>query len=240
MISAHSLQQRLIAKQVIPIELAGNKLLLDSLGVLAWPKQNLIIFSDLHLEKGSFLSQFANPLPRFDSADTLQRMQQAMSIYQGANVVCLGDSLHDVNALSRMQKNDLACLNTLVESVNEFTWVQGNHDPDIPDAIKGVRAEQLKLANLLLVHEPEDLSLLADSDNIAAQIVGHFHPKSTHRITNRKFTGKCFLQGESVLFMPAFGSYTGGLDSTHSVFENLLCTKTMSTYLLYKQQIFRL
>ena len=77
MIAVEALQQRLKANQVIPVRFAGQRLLLDASGVLVWPAQDLIIFSDLHLEKGSFLSQFANPLPRFDSKDTLKKMVHA-------------------------------------------------------------------------------------------------------------------------------------------------------------------
>lgn len=123
MIAVEALQQRLKENQVIPIRFAGHRLLLDASGVLIWPAQDLIIFSDLHLEKGSFLSQFANPLPRFDSKDTLKRIANMLSIYCCGNVVCLGDSLHDGNALSRMQQDDLETLNIMVQSVERWTWI---------------------------------------------------------------------------------------------------------------------
>ena len=69
MITPESLKTLLLNHQVIPVKFSGHRLLLDADGVLVWPQQDLLIFSDLHLEKGSFLSQFANPLPRFDSTN---------------------------------------------------------------------------------------------------------------------------------------------------------------------------
>ncbi|MFT5996774.1 MAG: hypothetical protein ACI9RV_002384, partial [Glaciecola sp.] len=62
MIAPELLKTLLIDHQVIPVKFAGHRMLLDAGGVLLWPQQDLLIFSDLHLEKGSFLSQFANPL----------------------------------------------------------------------------------------------------------------------------------------------------------------------------------
>lgn len=240
MIAAELLQQRLAANQVIPIKFAGHRLLLDAGGVLIWPAQDLIIFSDLHLEKGSFLSQFANPLPRFDSKDTLRRMAQMVTIYDCQNVVCLGDSLHDGNALSRMQYDDLLTLNSLVESAQKWTWILGNHDPEIPHAIKGERAPYLQKQDLLLVHEPESI---AKFEGVCAQIIGHFHPKSSYKISNRKVTGKCFIYADNILLMPAYGKYTGGLDVKHKVFEPMLGKPKEANYsifLLYNGKIYML
>lgn len=237
MISPDSLQALLMNHQVIPIKFAGQGLLLDGSGVLVWPQQELLIFSDLHLEKGSFLTQFANPLPRFDSKDTLKRMQLMMTRYDCQNVMCLGDSLHDGNALSRMQKDDLVQLNTLVNSVVKWTWVLGNHDPEIPAAIYGERAPYVQLGNILLVHEPELLTNFAGAE---AQIIGHFHPKSSHKLANRKVTGKSFVCDAKILLMPAFGKYTGGLDIKDKAFLPLFKRKNAATYLTYHQKIYLL
>jgi DNA ligase-associated metallophosphoesterase len=238
MIAVEKLQQRLKANQVIPIRFAGHRLLLDASGVLVWPAQDMIIFSDLHLEKGSFLSQFDNPLPRFDSKDTLKRIADMLSIYCCGHVVCLGDSLHDGNALSRMQRTDLETLNIMVQSVERWTWVLGNHDPEIPDIILGERAPHVECESLLLVHEPEDLN---DFNKIKAQIIGHYHPKASRKISNRKVTGKCFVAADSLLLMPAFGKYTGGLDLKDEAFDALfdsVAKRNLMTYILFNHRIY--
>lgn len=235
MIAPDSLKSLLMNHEVIPVKFAGQRLLLDGNGVLVWPQQNLLIFSDLHLEKGSFLTQFANPLPRFDSKDTLKRMRLMMTRYDCQNVICLGDSLHDGNALSRMQSVDLVHLNTLVKSVDKWTWVLGNHDPEIPAAILGERAANVQLRNILLVHEPETLSKHANAE---AQIIGHFHPKSSYKLANRKVTGKSFVCASDILLMPAFGKYTGGLDIKDTAFLPLFIRKNADIYLTYHQKIY--
>jgi DNA ligase-associated metallophosphoesterase len=240
MIPAEQLQQRLVNNQVIPVKFAGHQLLLDATGVLIWPAQDLIVFSDLHLEKGSFLSQFANPLPRFDSKDTLARMAQAIAIYDCQNVLCLGDSLHDANAISRMQIDDLSALNTMIGTRNSWIWILGNHDPEIPKDVLGTRKAYQQIHNVLLVHEPEDLS---DFVGIDTQIIGHFHPKLSHKLTSRKVTGKCFVCATDLLLMPAYGKYTGGLDLADQAFNTLLGASEQCdycVYLLYQTKIYML
>ncbi len=235
MIDAEELKNLLITNQVIPIRFANQRMLLDANGVLVWPKHQLLIFSDLHLEKGSFLSQFANPLPRFDSAETIKRMVMMCQQYQCSHIVCLGDSFHDSNALSRMQSEDLKQLNLLIESTDKWTWVLGNHDPDIPEIVKGERQNYLIIDNILLVHEPENLT---EFDQIDAQIIGHFHPKSSHKLANRKVTGKSFVSADNLLLMPAFGKYTGGLDIKDEAFNRLFQLNNAQIYMTYNRKIY--
>jgi metallophosphoesterase superfamily enzyme len=251
MIAPELLKTLLIDHQVIPVKFAGHRMLLDAGGVLLWPQQDLLIFSDLHLEKGSFLSQFANPLPRFDSKDTLKRMHLLMQRYDCEHIVCLGDSLHDGNALSRMQTDDLEQLNFLVKSVGKWTWILGNHDPDIPPEILGERAPFLQIHNVLLVHEPEVLDTQSNDGELArhahnqqvradAQIIGHYHPKSSYKLANRKVTGKSFVCGDAILLMPAFGKYTGGLDINDKAFKHIFTPNTVLVYLTYHKKIYLL
>lgn len=218
----------------LPCQLATQGLILDASGVLFWPKHNLLIFSDLHFEKASFLSQFAHPLPRFDTKDTLLKMQSCIELYQPAQVVCLGDSLHDANAVSRMPSSELSTINTMLSGVKKWYWVLGNHDPEIPKQISGVRVPHLVVDNVLLVHEPESLDKF---DSVDAQVIGHYHPKTKFNITKHSLRGKCFLQDESILLMPAFGSYTGGLDIQHPAIQDLL-SQTVSCYLMHGSKLF--
>lgn len=254
MIGAPALQELLKSHQVIAVNFAGHRVLLDAAGVLVWPQHSVLIFSDLHLEKGSFLSQFAHPLPRFDTQDTLRRMRLSMLRYQCEHIVCLGDSLHDGNAAKRMQTDDLDALNTLVNSVDNWTWVLGNHDPDIPDEIIGKRLPSLQLHNVLLVHEPQALTrsdlpmrnndISATDETVSqapsAQIVGHYHPKSSVNLTNRRVSGKSFICSPTTLLMPAFGKYTGGLDVTDSAFDEVFARKDANVYFTYQQKIYML
>lgn len=236
MISEVELVKRIQNKQVCIAELAGNRVLLDAAGVLFWPAYQLLIFSDLHFEKGSFLSQFANPLPRFDTQLTLDKMTRALLVYQPQRVVCLGDSFHDAKAASRMEAKLVDAINAMVTSLPEWSWVLGNHDPKIADEFEGQSVPYLVLNNLLLVHEPEQLS---EYVGVNAQIIGHFHPKLRTRKLSHTAVGKCFLLTNELLLMPAFGQYTGGLSIQDKAIKDIIKSPS-AHFLLYSEKIFLL
>lgn len=240
MILENGLISRLTSQQAYIINFARNRIILDASGTLFWPTYDLLVFSDLHFEKGSFLSQFANPIPRLDTQKTLNNMQNILALYQPSCVICLGDSFHDGNAISRMDLRNIEVLNSMVNSVLNWQWVLGNHDPEIPKEIAGLSSVNLTVNNLLLVHEPEEkIKKAQDYESIEAQIVGHFHPKMRTKKVGHMMSGKCFVVGNEVLLMPAFGQYTGGLSIDHEVIKNTV-GKTSLKYFLYGQKIFNI
>ncbi|MBF7074092.1 ligase-associated DNA damage response endonuclease PdeM [Glaciecola sp. MH2013] len=218
MISETDLLKKIQNNKAVTSSFSGHQFVLDAAGCLYWPKHDLLVFSDLHFEKGSFLSQFANPLPRYDTAKTLAKMSLAIDEYSPQKVLCLGDSLHDSNAVKRMLEDDRDAINSLVSQVPEWFWVLGNHDPEIPKEIHGTTLPHIKLDKLLWVHEPEDLTLHID---VNAQVIGHFHPKIMVKRSGQRMTGKCFLIANNTFLMPALGQYTGGLSVNHEAITSL-------------------
>jgi len=240
LILENGLISRLKKQKACVVYFAHNCIILDASGTLFWPAYDLLVFSDLHFEKGSFLSQFANPLPRLDTQKTLNNMQNVLTLYQPTCVICLGDSFHDGNAISRMDLCNVDELNSMVNSVLNWQWVLGNHDPEIPKQIAGQSSVNLTVNNLLLVHEPEEqIKEMQDDQPIEAQIVGHFHPKMRVKKVGQTMSGKCFVVGNEILLMPAFGQYTGGLSIDHKVIKNTV-GETSSKYFLYEQKIFNI
>ncbi|NVJ59092.1 MAG: ligase-associated DNA damage response endonuclease PdeM [Gammaproteobacteria bacterium] len=217
MISRDQLRQRIIEQTATISRFADENLVLDESGALFWPKQNTLILSDLHFEKASFLNSFGHSLPELDTLDTLERLGNLISVYQPAKVVCLGDSFHDKNAWLRFPDKLKSILLGLMNTVERWIWILGNHDPEIPDELPGECLSEYIIGDISLCHQP--------SPNLAADIVGtrdkstlrnflvfgHFHPKYKTARARQNFSGKCFLLGDSFLVMPSFGSFTGGM-----------------------------
>nr|WP_136251073.1 ligase-associated DNA damage response endonuclease PdeM [Ningiella ruwaisensis] len=237
MINSEKLKSLVLENTVIPFKFASQRFLADGRAVLFWPEQDLLVFSDLHFEKGSFLTQFAHPVPRFDTRETVKRMSQLISEYQPKTVLCLGDSFHDVNARSRIEKEDLENINQLVMQTKRWVWILGNHDPDIPETLAGERAHSLLLDEILFVHEPEDIS---NHTHCKAQVVGHFHPKTSYKLTHKKVTGKSFVFDEKLLLMPAFGKYTGGLSTSSEIIGSLVNKNNCQIMLTFNKKLFML
>ena len=89
--------------------------LLDARGVAYLPACDWLIVSDLHLEKGSYLRSYANPLPSLDSTATLTRLESIIEDYKPLRVISLGDSFHDKHSMSRMTFDDRQHLCRLVD-----------------------------------------------------------------------------------------------------------------------------
>ncbi|MBX6746661.1 MAG: phosphoesterase, partial [Acetobacteraceae bacterium] len=78
-----------------PIHLAGERLMLDPAGILAWPARRLLAVADLHLEKGSHFAAGGRFLPPYDTRETLARLGTALRRWHPERLVLLGDSFHD-------------------------------------------------------------------------------------------------------------------------------------------------
>jgi DNA ligase-associated metallophosphoesterase len=208
---------------------AGEPVVLDACGVLYLPEHDALIVSDLHLEKGSFFASRGNPIPCYDTADTLLRLGAALREYRPARVVSLGDSFHDSRAGERITPRDHAALARLVASVEDWVWIAGNHDPELPQRIAGRAATSVRIGPIHLSHRPED--------GVPPVIAGHYHPKHTLRGTARHIAARCFILGPELLLMPAFGAYAGGLRSRDEAIASLFSGRARRHVLLYGDKL---
>ena len=227
--------QRLQAKQASIANFAGNKLIVDASGTLIWPAKNLLVVSDLHFEKGSFLGAFANPIPHYDSHKTVQNLSEVIGYYSPQHVLCLGDSFHDNNAWLRLSQSERIEMINLVNAQTKWTWILGNHDPDLPNELPGDKAAELLIDNLLFLHEPNP-----DKPQNSAQVFGHFHPKMTKILARHRMTGRCFMHDQTRMVLPSFGAYTGGLSIDDSAFDGILKTRIANKHLIYQGKIYSL
>ena len=232
MISEERLLQGVHSRQLLVQTFAQECLILDARGVLFLPRFDTLVVSDLHLEKGSYLASWGNPVSALDSRATLLKLQAIMLDYKPYNLICLGDSFHDLNSVKRMQDNDFTFLCELISSVERWTWVVGNHDSEIDATLAGEVVESVQLANITLLHEPVT--------NVETQIIGHFHPKASHKVRRTALRGKCFALHDKLLIMPAFGQYTGGLDINDDALLALLPKKSRRCMIMYDDAIYNL
>ena len=193
-----------------PLHVAGERLMLDPAGLLAWPARRLLAVADLHLEKGSaFAVRGAGMVPPYDTRDTLQRLLLALRRWRPARLVALGDSFHDSAGAARMHAADSALLRRMLEGI-EVVWVLGNHDPVPAKGLPGRHAESWQEGALTFRHQARQ----GPPERGGVEISGHFHPKATMPTRCGGVTRPCFVNDGRRLMLPAFGSYTGGLPVT--------------------------
>jgi hypothetical protein len=214
------------------IDFAGHSFVLNTAAALYWPAQRILTVSDLHLEKSTFLAQNGSLIAPYDSQDTLDRLDALIRHYCPRELLLLGDSFHDRGAWQRLNTQLRERISTLDHCVEHLRWIEGNHDITLNDhALSSFEASH-RIENILFQHDYEAGDL--------PQIIGHYHPKASVSVGRRAVRGKCFLVAGQVLIMPAFGSYTGGLDIRHEAFCTLAQGNPLQPYLLQPNSVVKL
>jgi len=172
-----------------------------------------LIVADLHFEKGSAFLTKGVPLPPFDTAATLTRLEDVCARLQPKRVIALGDSFHDQGADQRLGPDEFDRLNRLIDA-HDWHWIMGNHDPAPPESLGGHVAEEIEIDQLVLRHEPRPGAVY--------EIAGHLHPVAKIQARGRRLRRRCFVSDGTRLILPAFGAYAGGLNVLDPAFAPLL------------------
>ena len=183
---------------------AGASLLADPSGALLWPEQALLVVADLHFEKGSSAARRGSLLPPYDTRATLACLETVLARLAPRTVISLGDGFHDPDASLRLPAEDRARLAALVAR-HDWIWLVGNHDPRPPAGLGGRSATEWEVAGTTFRHIPAGAP-----DRF--EIAGHLHPTARVTVRGRRLARPCFVHDERCMILPAFGSYTGGLD----------------------------
>ena len=228
----------------LAFELAGERFVALLSGGLYWPRVNALLLADLHLEKGSAFALRGQFLPPYDSLQTLNQLTKDIATFEPEQVMCLGDSFHDRGGPDRLSPDCRDILGGLMQG-RRWSWISGNHDPEGPVELGGEAHAMLIVDGIGLTHEPGSLlsatnqqvpgSLLSATDadpnaetaettKIKAEIAGHLHPVATiaNRQRGRALRRRAFVIGKERLILPAYGSYTGGLNIRDEAFAALL------------------
>jgi DNA ligase-associated metallophosphoesterase len=206
------------------VTLAGVTLVADCAGALYWPDEDVLIVSDLHLEKGSSFAVRGVLLPPYDTAATLATLTRIIARYAPRMVIALGDSFHDGDGPVRLSDGNRASLAALQRG-RDWIWLAGNHDPAPVIGVGGLSASILAIGVLTFRHEPSR----TDCDG---EIAGHLHPVARVRGRGRMVSRRCFVSDAKRLVMPAFGAYTGGLNLRHRAFADVFGSLAFTAHLL--------
>ena len=185
-------------------DFAGERFQMLADRALFWPAQGALIVADLHLEKTSWYAAHGQPLPPYDSHDTLDRLARLAAETGARAIWCLGDSFHDRAAAARIVP---AVADRLARqaAAAKLVWIAGNHDGLTAGAWGGEVAGEIVARGIVFRHQ-------SDAAETRPEISGHFHPKLRISVRGRGVSRPCFAGDPQRLILPAFGSFTGGLD----------------------------
>ena len=183
--------------------LAGVQLVALGSGALHWPGAELLCVSDLHLGKsGRAARRGAAALPPYETRDTLLRLEADLDATGARTVVCLGDSFDDATAAQALPDDEKLWI-TRLQAGRNWIWIAGNHDPG-PVSMGGSHLAELPRPPLCFRHVARP--------GASGEVSGHYHPKASIALRGRRIARPCFLLDSDRVILPAYGSYTGGLD----------------------------
>ncbi len=182
-------------------------------GTLHWPARDLLCVSDLHFGKAQrFVVHGGSALPPYETQDTLLRLDQDIAATAASTVICLGDSFDRIGARDDLSEDERAWI-TRLQAARRWIWIEGNHDPG-PVGIGGEHMAEFTTGPLSFRHIATEQT---------GEISGHYHPKVTLNLKARRVSRKCLLLDKHRIIMPAFGTYTGGLNVQNAPLDTLIC-----------------
>lgn len=193
------------------ILLCGKSFISDYTGALYWPSEQTLIVSDLHLEKGSHLTEDKMLSPPYDTRSALEKLEETIDRYDPERVIALGDSFcHG----ARLSVHDIDWLRGLVND-REWLWVVGESKQPVPDGVGGVPCHTYTLGNIKFRYTPVKAP-------VAHEIAGKMHPVARISEYGHSIRTRCFVSNGLRLIMPSLGTYSAGRNVLDDEFAPLL------------------
>lgn len=191
----------------LAIEHCGETLWLLPDKALYWPARRALLVADVHIGKAASYRALHQPVPRGTTEATLARLDQLLTSHECQMLIILGDFLH---AKTARAPATMAKLQTWRErhAGLRIVLVLGNHDRHAGDPPHSLDIEVVEepwlLAPFALQHEP-----VAHPQHPV--LAGHVHPVFVLQGRARqRLRLPCFLMGDAISLLPAFGEFTGG------------------------------
>ncbi|HEX2795316.1 MAG TPA: ligase-associated DNA damage response endonuclease PdeM [Croceicoccus sp.] len=204
-----------------PFPFAGHDWHMVDGRALYWPRERALLVADLHLEKASWYAKTGQPLPPYDSRETLERVAAAIRATGARRVFTLGDNFHDGEGPERLEPHARGMLDALTRAV-DWVWVTGNHDEKHgPEhhatrrAPGGSQVEEIEVGGMLLRHRTVP-------GETRPELSGHFHPRLQVSIRGRRIVRPCVVAADAKMILPAFGALTAGMDAADPVIRAAL------------------
>lgn len=192
----------------IDYEVNNHTLTFHKYGGIFINSLKLLVISDLHLGKGFSFIKKGFHVPPYDINDTIDKLEEIVTLFEPKKVIALGDNVHEFNSLENINQKTLDRINSLVKKYN-FIWIIGNHDKALINInyLQGNFIEAFSENDFFFTHIKKDLK-----KNNLFELSGHYHPKYALKVNKLRYYYKCFVIGRRFCILPSFGTYTGGLD----------------------------
>ncbi|WP_285008470.1 ligase-associated DNA damage response endonuclease PdeM [Pedobacter faecalis] len=186
------------------IDCNGEQLILSKERAIFWPRERMLIISDLHVGKSAHFRKSGVPVPDLVGTSDLKRLASLIREFEPATLLVTGDMFHNH-------------LNSDVEVFREWrskypelkvVLIKGNHDRLSDSEYEGLDIEiyhkELLLAPFRFIHDKPTVS------DAYFNISGHIHPGVVlHGRARQRLRFPCFYFSSHCAVLPAFSVFTG-------------------------------
>ncbi|MEL6367448.1 MAG: ligase-associated DNA damage response endonuclease PdeM [Pseudomonadota bacterium] len=199
------------SQRVCEVTCCGETLIATPERALYWPAQNALLVADWHLGKAEVFGSRGLAIPAGSDESDFGRLAALVETWAASKVMVLGDLMHAPPRQRDVWPQALADWLRQFPQV-EVSVIAGNHDRVTIDALPESlstrlmwHAEPVKRGPFVLDHEPEER---ADGYVLA----GHLHPVFRLQVGRDRARAPVFWFRERYAVLPAFGSFTGGMN----------------------------
>ncbi|MGY6588657.1 MAG: ligase-associated DNA damage response endonuclease PdeM [Wenzhouxiangella sp.] len=193
----------------LAIQLAGQAMHLLPDRAVFWPAQNALLLADVHLGKDTVFRRQGLAVPAGVLEKDLARLDALLSQTRADRLMVLGDWVHAPPLGDEHWPEQIEAWRARHGKL-AIDLVLGNHDRQLSCWLERWQitphAGALELEGLRLVHEPDDA-------RGKPGLSGHLHPGIRLRQRRDSLRLPAFLLGGEHLVLPAFGRFTGLMDS---------------------------
>lgn len=189
----------------LSLTIQDEEFIFDCRRTIYWPNEKILLATDLHWGKTTFLQQHGIAVPDKIFEEDLKRLSQVLQDYEVRTMVILGDLIHHEKSLGHGLIERVAHFRD--QNPCELLLIQGNHDrfAHFPESWGIVEEKDFKLKNFYFTHE------IKPKIN-QFQFSGHIHPMMKFRSGHDVLRLPVFSLREQSCLLPAFSHLTGGQD----------------------------
>ena len=189
------------------VEVQGEAFHLLPERALLWEHTETLLVADPHFGKAAAFRAAGLPLPGGTTSEALARLDRALAQTAARRLLILGDLLHARSGRAAKTLDTIAAWRRRHEDL-EIVLVRGNHDRGAGDPPSewrfDCRDEPVLEPPFAFRHHPQE-------EESGYVLAGHLHPAFSLIGPGRhRERLPCFLFGERLGLLPAFGEFTGG------------------------------